>query len=140
MNKKAFTIMEIVVVVSVLLVMAAVLAPFMRMVKQRAKRIRCENNLMRISLGLHQYAAANKGVFPPSLEALYPKYVGDTKAFNCPAGKRQGTPESSDYNYVAGLSESSSPSEVIVYDADENHGKAGKNVLKVDGEVDWSAR
>ena len=137
MNKKAFTIMEIVVVVCVLLVMASILTPFVHMVKNRAMRINCENNLMRISLGLHEYAARNNGAFPPSLSALYPKYIRDGKIFDCPASKILGTPDKSDYDYIAGLTKSSSPTEIIVYDADGNHGKAGKNILKRNGSVEW---
>ena len=140
MNKKAFTIIEIIVVVAIFLIMIVLLTPFVRMVKNRAMRINCENNLRRMSLGLHVYATGNNGAFPPSLEALYPNYVKDGKAFDCPASKINGTPDKPDYAYVAGLTESSPSTEVIVYDTDGNHGKAGKNVLRINGVVEWISR
>jgi len=51
MDKKAFTIKELLFVIGVFIVMIAVLGPFVRMAKVRANRVECANNLRRISLG-----------------------------------------------------------------------------------------
>jgi type II secretory pathway pseudopilin PulG len=138
---RAFTIIEVVVVVGIFLVMVAILGPFVRMVKVRANRINCANNLMQISVGLHRYAADHNDAFPQNLGELYPNYVEDERAFDCPASKIKGTKDKPDYNYVTGLTESSPLKEMIVQDLDGNHKKTGKNILRINGSVEWvSAR
>ena len=70
--------------------MIAVLTPFVNMTRGQAQQINCAKNLRKISLGLHAYAADNKGAFPQNLTALYPNYVDDKNVFNCPASKIDG--------------------------------------------------
>ena len=117
--------------------MIAVLTPFVNMTRGQAQQINCAKNLRKISLGLHAYAADNKGAFPQNLTALYPNYVDDKNVFNCPASKIDGTPEKPDYKYTAGLNEDSPAKNIIVEDMEGNHGRSGKNVLRVGGSVDW---
>ena len=137
MKDKGFTIVELLVVVAIFLVMVACLGPFVHMVKVRSQKIDCVNNLRKISLGLHSYAISHKGAFPATLSELYPKYTADPSAFDCPASKIAGTKDKPDYNYKAGLTRLSDPKEVIVEDLDGNHGKAGKNILRLNGAVEW---
>lgn len=136
MNRKAFTLIEVSVVIGVFLIMFACLMPVVRIVKERAERINCAKNLMTISLGLHAYAADHNEEFPPSLAALYPDYIKDEKAFDCPASKPIGSTEKPDYIYVAGLTESSPPTEVMVYDLDDNHKTNFRNILRINGTVE----
>jgi len=137
MDKKAFTIKELLFVIGVFIVMIAVLGPFVRMAKVRANRVECANNLRRISLGIHGYEADHNGAFPETLGVLYPDYIQEESAFDCPAGKSVGTKEKPDYVYIKGVTELSPPKTVLVEDADGNHGKRSKNVLRLDGAVDW---
>ncbi|MFA6610099.1 MAG: type II secretion system protein [Candidatus Omnitrophota bacterium] len=137
LGNRAFTLGELLVVAAIFAVMMIALAPFARMIKERSHNISCADNLRRISLGLHMYAADNNDVLPPKLEALYPNYVKDEKAFDCPASKRTGTPDKPDYEYNAGLTEAASQSEVAAYDADGNHKNRGRNVLRMNGMVEW---
>jgi hypothetical protein len=111
--------------------------PFVNIAKARARRIECEENLMRISLGLHQYARDHKGTFPAKLADLYPKYINDERIFDCPSGKPVGTGLNPEYLYITGLKVSSSGKEILARDIDGNHGGKGKNVLRVDGTVEW---
>jgi len=134
---KGFTLPELVVVIAIFAIMAALLAPFVRMTKNRSDGINCANNLRQISLGAHMYAADNDGNFPPAMGALYPKYVKNEKTFDCPANKSDGTQDAPDYTYIAGLTELSDPSEVIVYDLDGNHNSRGRNILRINGLVEW---
>ncbi len=83
------------------------------------------------------YAADNNEILPPKLGALYTNYVKDEKAFDCPASKNRGSPDKPDYEYSAGLTEASSQSEVVAYDADGNHKHRGRNVLRMNGNVEW---
>jgi len=137
MNRKGVTLIELAVVTGIFLVIIVVLAPFVHMAKARANRINCANKLMGISLGLHSYAREHNGAFPASLGALYPNYLQDPAAFDCPASKRVGTKTEPEYRYTAGLTENSSPKEIIAEDTDGNHKKSGKNILRVDGSVEW---
>lgn len=134
---RAFTLVELLVAAGIFLVILAVLTPFMRMVRKDALRVKCAENMMKISLGLHSYAADHDELFPKTLGELYPKYIDSQKTFNCPASKTAGTPEKSDYEYRSGLTEVSGPKEIIVQDSEGNHKNNGKNVLHVDGTIEW---
>lgn len=137
---KAFTIMELAVVVAIFVLMLIALAPFVHMAKMRKDRINCADNLMKISLGLHSYAAEHGGTFPATLGELYPNYISDEKACDCPASRSIGTRSKPDYIYTAGMTELSGPKAIIVQDADDNHKKSGKNILRINGSVEWIAR
>ena len=132
-----FTLVELAVVIAIFLVMIIALTPFVRMARERANAIKCADNLRKISLGLHLYAADHNDNFPAKLAELYPNYVDDEKAFDCPATKTPDVPAETDYAYTAGLTEASPPKDIIVQDLDTNHGGSGKNVLKLDGSVVW---
>lgn len=137
---KGVTLIELLVVIGIFLVMFACLAPVVQMTKDRAERINCANNLMRISLGLHRYAQDHNDAFPTSLGEMSPNYVKDAQAFDCPASKVIGTPEKPDYNYAGGLRESSPSSDVIAFDLDDNHKKGGRNILRVNGSIEWASK
>ncbi len=136
MKKRAFTLIEVLVVVGIFLAMIAILAPFVDMAKSRALRLNCAGHLRQISLGLHGYASKHGGAFPKTLADLYPDYVADPSAFDCPASKVIGTKESPDYLYAAGLTEKSFPKAMVLEDLENNH-RAGKNIVRVDGSVEW---
>ena len=136
-TKKGFTVMEVLVVAGIFLIMFMALAPFVQMAKARSNRINCANNLRKISLALHAYAAEHDDAFPPNLETLYPKYIETQSVYDCPVSKAVGTSQKTDYVYIAGLTEASSPREIIVEDIEGNHKGAGRNVLRIDGSVEW---
>ncbi|MCM8761079.1 MAG: DUF1559 domain-containing protein [Candidatus Omnitrophica bacterium] len=136
-NRKGFTIAELLIVTGMFLLIFSLLAPFVNMAKGRSRRLGCANNLREISLGLHKYAADHNDLFPPKLGDLYPRYVSHEKVFDCPAIKNVGTKEAPDYEYTVGLSEISSPREIIVRDKDGNHKKSGMNIVRVDGTIEW---
>lgn len=131
---------EVAIVIGIFAVMIAILMPIVRLTQERAHNIKCANNLRVMSLGLHMYAADHNGAFPQNSGALYPVYVKEEKIFDCPASKARGTPDRPDYDYVAGLTESSPSSEVIVYDKDDNHKAKGKNILRINGSVEWVSK
>ena len=137
-KKAGFTIVEILVVAAIIFVMLIALSPFVRMAKTRSNIMRCANNLREISLGLHAFAVDHNDVFPAKLGDLYPNYVSNAQAFDCPASKAMGTAKQPDYSYAANLRASSNPKEAIVADLDGNHRKSGKNILRIDGSVGWT--
>ena len=129
--------MELAFVIAIFIIMVAALTPFVKMTREHASNIACADNLRQISLGLHMFAVDNKGAFPQSLRVLYPKYVKDEKAFDCPSSKSIGTPDKPDYEYIAGLTERSPKETAVVYDPSSNHNSRGSNFVRVGGVVEW---
>lgn len=138
-NNKGVTIIEFIVVVTAFLLIIGALTPFVNMARARSARKACANNLRKISLGLHSYAAGHNDSFPAGFGELYPVYVDTEKAFDCPATKSVGTKEKPDYKYAFGLTELTPSKETIVEDLDGNHKPDGRNILRVDGSVEWAA-
>jgi len=136
-KKAAFTIVEVLVVICVFLAMITFLAPLVKITQARARRINCVNNLRQISLGLHKYALGHNKAFPEKIGDLYPTYISDKKVFDCRGSKRIGTKDDPDYSYTEGLAESAPAWEIIVRDNEGNHKNSGKNILRVDGSVEW---
>lgn len=139
-RRKAFTLVELLVVICVFLLMTTALTPFVKMAKDRSSRNRCADNLREISLALHAYASEHDGAFPVSLSALCPNYISNEMVFDCPASKTTGTTAAAEYEYTAGLGEYSPAKAVLVSDRAGNHGAAGKNIVLVDGTIKWAGR
>lgn len=139
-DNKGFTIVELIAVVSIFLLIIGALTPLVNTARARSRRFDCANNLRAISLGLHAYAAEHNDSFPATLGELYPQYVSSEKVFDCPATKKAGTKEAPDYRYITALTEFTPPKEIIAEDLDGNHKKRGKNILRVDGSVEWAGQ
>lgn len=139
-EKRGFTLVELLIVITVFAITFALLTPFVNRMRERADVIKCSANVRLLSLGLHMYAADHDDALPPGLGSLYPGYIKEEKVFDCPASEFIGTAAKSDYEYVLGLSESSEPTEVVIYDRDGNHNNLGRNVVRVNGSVEWVHR
>jgi len=63
-----FTMVELLVVISIICVLAAIAFPVMSTAKERARRAVCINNLRQIGLAILVYAADNGGRTPPQPE------------------------------------------------------------------------
>src|SRR3989338_6654549 len=114
MKRRGFTVLELLIVILIFLMMFGALTPFVRMARRRVMRINCTHNLRAISLALHNYAADNNNTFPLTLGALYPEYIKDEGVFDCPATRHRGTGLQPNYDYAAGLTETSPPKDIIV--------------------------
>ncbi|MDP2929902.1 MAG: type II secretion system protein [Candidatus Omnitrophota bacterium] len=136
-EKKGFTLVELLIVITVFVITFALLTPFVNKMRQRSNVIRCSENIRLLSLALHMYAADHNDEFAPDLGSLYPEYIKEEKIFDCPAVSGVGTAEKCGYEYAAGLSEASPSTAVIIYDRDGNHGSLGRNLVRVNGSVGW---
>lgn len=134
---RAVTLVELLIVIVIFTATFASLTPLVNRMKDRANIIKCSNNVRMISLALHMYAADHDEAFPGKLTELYPDYIKKEKIFICPASSAREAADKISYEYVAGLTESSNGTDVILYDKDGNHGKIGRNLVRVNGSVEW---
>ncbi len=65
-TKTGFSLIELLVVVTILGLMMALLLPALQSAREAARRIQCTSNLRQLGLGLQQYET-NYGVYPPSM-------------------------------------------------------------------------
>jgi len=65
-TKTGFSLIELLVVVTILGLMTALLLPAVQSAREAARRIQCTSNLKQLGLGLQQYETGY-GVYPPSM-------------------------------------------------------------------------
>ncbi len=96
---RAFSLVELLVVIAIIAILAALLLPVLSSAKARAKRATCLNNLKQINFGVHVYATDNADILPDAGPITYltyrdaiKSYVGlhgpatpQDKIFACPA-------------------------------------------------------
>ncbi len=104
-SKAAFTLVEMLVVISIIAVLAALIFPALSGMKGRANSVTCSNHLRQIFLAFQAYATEHDGVLPQRLsdndfgydEALLRYTGGNTKIFLCPSQKKTDYPHEPGY-------------------------------------------
>ncbi len=138
LNKKGFTLGEILVVFAVVTIVTVLMLPFIKHNYYFRERTVCANNLREIGLAMYIYASEHEGDFPPRLKTLYDEqYISDEELMDCPASNVIGTSEQPDYIYTAGLTVENDSLDILISDKSKNHGRAGKNGMYVNGTVFW---
>jgi prepilin-type N-terminal cleavage/methylation domain-containing protein len=61
--RRAFTLLEVLVVVAVIALLIAILIPSLHKAREEARRVACLSQLRQLSLAWHQYLDAHKGAF-----------------------------------------------------------------------------
>src|SRR6185295_3515602 len=62
---RAFSLVELIVVIGIIAVLVAMLAPVLSVANESARAVRCSSQLRQIGQGIFSYAANNRGVTPP---------------------------------------------------------------------------
>lgn len=77
---KGFTLVEIMIVVTIIATLVIIAIPHLLRVRMNANEVSAQTTLKTISSGCESFAAANGGLFPASMEALLtanPQYLNE---------------------------------------------------------------
>jgi prepilin-type N-terminal cleavage/methylation domain-containing protein/prepilin-type processing-associated H-X9-DG protein len=117
-----FTLVELLVVISIIALLLSILMPSLQSARQQAYRVVCTANMKQMGLMLNLYSQDNKGCLPPGYAYLPPKgdfvsrgnlpwhrYLGDAKFWNkdgkhvflCKSDVSAGFPDSEKVSYKA---------------------------------------
>jgi len=87
----AFTLIEMLVVIAIIAILAALLMPMLSAARERAKQVKCKNNMHTFMLGIEMYKQAYEDFTPPWLSAMYPVYsIATPEALICPDDSSRG--------------------------------------------------
>jgi prepilin-type N-terminal cleavage/methylation domain-containing protein/prepilin-type processing-associated H-X9-DG protein len=94
--ERAFTLIEVLVVIAIITILAAILIPSLKSALESAKATKDLSNLRQIGMAMQTYLNDNDQILPISTTwpgtaaspVLYPKYVATRKVFQSPFDKR----------------------------------------------------
>ena len=66
MRKRAFTLVELLVVIGIIAVLISMLLPALNRAREKARQVQCASNLRQLGFGFVQYVNNNRGITPAS--------------------------------------------------------------------------
>lgn len=103
----AFTLIELLTVIAIIGILAAILIPVTARVREQARLAACQSNLRQLGLAVHLYAEANDDMIPPNIHpdrqvptTEWGSYVGDGRALGRLISRDIGGPASSAGGFV----------------------------------------
>ena len=129
LQKRGFTLIEILVVVVIFLILASFLLGAIARARKKAFQTECINNLKNLGSALHMYSIDYRESFPTMGPASTGKaclallhtlgYVRNEGLFICPQGDGTSAADG-DYRYAPGLTENSSAESALACDDQAN--------------------
>jgi prepilin-type N-terminal cleavage/methylation domain-containing protein len=110
-NRRAFTLIEVLVVVAIIALLISILLPSLSLARAQAKAVACQSGLRQLTVALRMYSGDSKGYMPATLWSEYDwfawkedlwfykldrRYVMDPRIYICPAD-----PFGGEFNYKA---------------------------------------
>ncbi|WP_081721929.1 type II secretion system protein [Geminisphaera colitermitum] len=102
LDRAAFTLIELLTVIAIIGILAAIIIPVTGRVRESARTAQCASNMRQLAQSMLLYAENNKGVLPATYknpanitaawwQYLYPDYCSDKNVFKCPVDQTEIT-------------------------------------------------
>ncbi len=114
-NRKGFTLIELMIVIAIIAILAAILVPNFIRARAQGQVTACKSNLKNIGTALEMYSTDSSGRFPTTLTNLTPNYLK-----NIPTCPSLGS-----NTYTAGFTAASNPDSYTVVCSGSNHSGVG---------------
>ncbi|MFP4496675.1 MAG: prepilin-type N-terminal cleavage/methylation domain-containing protein, partial [Vulcanimicrobiota bacterium] len=75
MNKKGFTLIELMIVIAIIAILAAILVPNFLRARAQGQYTACASNLRNVATALEMYATDHTGRYPADLGDIKPDYL-----------------------------------------------------------------
>lgn len=95
-RERGFSLLDLLVSISVMVILMAILMPAMRMAHESARRVRCLSNVHQIGLAVAMYTDDYQGALPPALFDEEPAQAGHARGATSQAAPNNATPTNED--------------------------------------------